>query len=535
MNISIRKVSHTVCKIFALFLLLLSPLYGQISPGDLTNAHAKLEGISNCTKCHELGKQVQASKCLDCHTEIKKLIDENRGYHSSGEVKKKECWDCHSEHHGRTFRIVNFDRGSFDHSKAGFKLTGKHAEVKCNDCHKQEFIQTHEVLSRKNTLLGLSQACKGCHEDVHKGSLGARCDDCHNTASFNKIENFDHSKTAFKLTGAHINVTCNKCHPAQVVNGKKMLKLKGIAFASCVNCHKDVHLGKFGNDCQSCHSTTGFKKINQQAFDHNKTDYPLVGKHRFVNCSKCHGNDLNSKPRHQNCFDCHTDYHNGEFTEGAKIKDCRSCHNLEGFSPSDFTIKEHDKIEFKLTGGHLAVPCKSCHLKSDKWHFKNIGAKCIDCHKNVHGSEITNKFMPDNNCSACHFTEGWNTIKFDHALTAFPLEGRHKDVECGKCHYKEENNIGKIFRFVSLDSKCESCHDDVHMGQFTENGKSNCIGCHTFNNWKPEKFDHNKTRFSIEGAHQKLECSRCHPVITKGSNHYIKYKLEDFRCASCHS
>ena len=535
MNNSTRKISHTLCKILAGFFLFLSPVYGQISPGDLTTAHAKYEGISNCTKCHVLGKQVQASKCLDCHTEIKKLIDKNLGYHSSGEVKKKECWDCHSEHHGRNFRIVNFDRDSFNHSKAGFKLTGKHAEVNCDDCHKQEFIQLHEVISRKNTLLGLNQACRSCHEDVHKGSLGSQCADCHNTSSFKKIENFDHSKTAFKLTGAHINVTCNKCHPAQVVNGKEMLKLKGIAFASCVNCHKDVHLGKFGNDCQNCHSTTGFRNINQKAFDHNKTDYPLEGKHRFVNCSKCHGNDLNSKPRHQNCVDCHTDYHNGEFTEGAKVRDCSSCHNLKGFVPSDFTIKEHDKIEFKLTGSHLAVPCKSCHYKTEKWHFRNIGVKCIDCHKNVHGSEITNKFMQDNNCSACHFTDSWNTIKFDHSLTAFTLEGRHKDVECGKCHYKEENNIGKVFRFVSLDSKCESCHNDVHMGQFTENGKSDCVRCHTFNNWKPEKFDHNKTRFSLEGAHQKLECSRCHPVVIKSNNQYIKYKLEDFRCASCHS
>ena len=240
MKNSTRKISHILCKILAGFFLFFSTVYGQISPGDLTTAHARYEGISNCTKCHVLGKQVQVSKCLDCHTEIKKLIDKNLGYHSSGEVKKKECWDCHSEHHGRNFRIVNFDRDSFDHSKAGFKLTGKHAEVNCDDCHKQEYIQLNEVISRKNTLLGLNQACRSCHEDVHKGSLGSQCADCHNTSSFKKIENFDHSKTAFKLTGVHMNVTCNKCHPAQVVNGKEMLKLKGIAFAACVNCHKDV-------------------------------------------------------------------------------------------------------------------------------------------------------------------------------------------------------------------------------------------------------------------------------------------------------
>ncbi len=41
----------------------------------------------------------------------------------------------------------------------------------------------HEVANRKNTLLGLNPACKDCHEDVHKGLLGANCGNCHNTTS----------------------------------------------------------------------------------------------------------------------------------------------------------------------------------------------------------------------------------------------------------------------------------------------------------------------------------------------------------------
>ncbi len=534
-NSTVRKLLHALRKLYIVFVVFLNPLYAQISPGDLTTAHAKYEGISNCTKCHVLGNQVQTTKCLDCHTEIKKLINEKRGYHSSNEVKSKDCWNCHSEHHGRNFRIVNYKKDEYDHSKTGFKLTGKHAEIKCEDCHKREFIQLQEVRDKKDTYLGLNQVCKTCHEDIHKGALGNQCSNCHNTSDFKKIENFDHSKTAYKLTGAHLNVACIKCHPNEVVNGKEVPKLKGIAFASCENCHKDAHQGKFGHDCQSCHVTTGFTVINQKSFDHNKTNYTLIGKHQLVVCAKCHGNDLNSKPRHQNCVDCHTDYHNGEFSTGAAVRDCSACHNLEGYDPSTFTITEHDKIDFKLTGAHLAVPCKSCHYQVDKWHFRKIGENCIDCHKNVHGTEITDKFMQNNNCSGCHFTDSWNTIKFDHGLTTFALEGKHKDVSCGKCHYKEEDTGNKIFRFVSLNSKCESCHKDIHYGQFIENGNSNCGRCHTFNNWKPDKFNHNQTRFSLEGAHQKLECSRCHPNVSINNNQYIKYKLEDFRCAACHS
>ncbi len=72
-----------------LLLILQTHLLAQISPGDLTTAHAKFEGMSNCTKCHVLGEKVQDSKCLDCHTEIKTLIDQHRGYHSSDEVQEK--------------------------------------------------------------------------------------------------------------------------------------------------------------------------------------------------------------------------------------------------------------------------------------------------------------------------------------------------------------------------------------------------------------------------------------------------------------
>jgi len=101
-------------------------IIAQISPGDLTKAHADLEGISNCTKCHEIGEKVLSSKCLDCHKEIKSLVIANRGYHAYSEVKKRECASCHNEHHGRNFRIVNFNEDDFDHNKTGFKLTGAH-------------------------------------------------------------------------------------------------------------------------------------------------------------------------------------------------------------------------------------------------------------------------------------------------------------------------------------------------------------------------------------------------------------------------
>lgn len=50
----------------------------------------------------------------------------------------------------------------------------------------------------------------------------------------------------------------------------------------------------------------------------------------------------------------------------------------------------------------------------------------------------------------------------------------------------------------------------------------------------PKKFDHNKTNFSLEGAHHKVECAGCHPKVELNGNTFIKFKLDDFKCAACH-
>ena len=124
----------------------------QISPGDLTNAHAELEGIGNCTQCHTLGQQISDSKCLDCHQEIKTRMDEKRGYHASKEVRGKDCATCHSEHHGRRFDMVRFDEDNFDHNLTGYELTGGHNKIDCRECHIPEFIEDRELPGEKKHL-----------------------------------------------------------------------------------------------------------------------------------------------------------------------------------------------------------------------------------------------------------------------------------------------------------------------------------------------------------------------------------------------
>ncbi len=522
-------------KIFLLMIISSLNVHAQISPGDLTSFHSNLEGLSNCTKCHELGKQVFSSKCLDCHREIKTLISKNKGYHSSQDVKSKECWSCHSEHHGRNFRIINFSKENFNHSKAGFILTGSHQKIKCEDCHQPKFISDSKLRKRKNTYLGLSTDCLSCHEDYHQGNLGNNCENCHNTEKFSEVSKFDHDKTNFKLTGEHNNVECSKCHPVEVKNGIKQTKFKGLFFSNCSPCHNDVHKGSLGKDCKSCHITKSFKIMNQSTFDHSKTKFPLIGKHQSVRCNDCHKGSVINKPQFDRCYNCHQDFHKGEFIKNNTLTDCNSCHDEKGFSPSLFTIERHNQLRFQLDGAHLAIPCIGCHKKDEELMFRIASFDCQNCHQNVHGNELTEKYLPGNNCQSCHKTSSWRTITFDHSGTNFDLSGKHKNVDCRDCHYKIGLDNKRRFKFLSIKNDCIECHKDVHFSQFDVNGKTDCYRCHTFENWKAEKFDHNKTRFSLEGAHGKLKCLQCHLSVTINGNTFIKFKLDDFKCASCHS
>jgi ribosomal protein S27E len=233
------------------------------------------------------------------------------------------------------------------------------------------------------------------------------------------------------------------------------------------------------------------------------------------------------------CTDCHQDYHKAEFVVNNLTQNCADCHTENGFRPSLFTIELHNKAKFQITGAHLATPCESCHYQQSLWKFKGTRIECISCHKNIHENELKPEFLPDNNCAFCHQTESWKIINFDHSKTSFQLLGKHKEILCGSCHRKKENETTSII-FKSTKKECESCHNDVHFGQFKVDEVSDCSRCHTFENWKPEKFDHSKTKFNLEGAHEKVDCARCHPKVEMNGNIFTKFKLEDFKCAACH-
>ena len=518
-------------------MLLIAPwgLFAQISPGDLSQAHEKLEGLSNCTQCHVLGEKVTNQKCLACHDEVQSLLAKGEGYHASVEVKGKDCFTCHSEHHGRSFQLIRLDKNSFEHDLTGYKLEGKHKVIKCADCHQSKNIQQTSQKKRESSFLGLQQRCLSCHEDYHQKTLSDDCASCHGFDSFKPATKFDHQQTVFALKGKHQQVNCEKCHTKTEQNGKPFQHFIGIKFASCTDCHNDVHQNKFGPNCSSCHNENSFHQVaGMTNFNHQKTNFPLEGKHRQVNCRSCHQQSLTAPLAHSKCVDCHRDYHNGQFYTQTSKSDCSVCHDVTGFNASSFTIEQHNQLKFKLEGAHLATPCFDCHQKESRWEFRQIGERCVDCHENIHRGKIAEEYMLQENCQLCHNVEKWTDVDFDHQKTGFALSGKHAIADCRSCHFSKEGNKN-VQHFSGLSKDCENCHRDPHRAQFQVDGKTNCANCHWSNAWKPSSFDHDQSRFKLEGQHAQTACVKCHPLVEDQEGAFAKYKLKtDIKCADCH-
>jgi hypothetical protein len=362
----------------------------------------------------------------------------------------------------------------------------------CLDCHKETAVDV-----RQHTGLHGRQRqrpCRECHTD-HRGR----------DAKIAPIDErtFDHDPTDFALRSAHADpkTQCRSCH----VPGKKFREAPG----RCIDCHakKDVHKGRLGNACADCHNENDWKETGK--FDHDKTRFPLRGKHAPpLKCESCH-KDTRYKETPTACIGCHKKEDKHEATLGEK---CADCHTERDWKASKF---DHDKTKFRLRGGHAApkVKCDACH--KDEKSYRKTPTDCYSCHER----DDVHKGQQGKKCESCHDDDTWKKARFDHARTRFPLLGGHLVVACGKCHATQ--------RYKDAKSECIACHDrdDVHKRRLG----TRCETCHNARAWKSWDFNHDRqTKFPLDGAHRKLDCHACHrqPVQTRATL--------PTACISCH-
>ena len=203
----------------------------------LTGAH---EAIT-CDDCHGQGLSGLSSRCGTCHH------DPHVNQFSQA------CDRCH---HTRTWDVP---RNFFLHERTRFPLTGVHAALACESCHRPARLEPAAFTPTE---------CAVCHaRDLRAATPNhvvagfTDCAECHTTTSFSGAT---YTHRFYRLEGAHALADCADCH-----GGRGPLVFQGLASGGqdCLVCHQadfdstasrpgipNHTIGApFGSDCGRCH------------------------------------------------------------------------------------------------------------------------------------------------------------------------------------------------------------------------------------------------------------------------------------------
>lgn len=196
---------------------------------------------ASCVGCHkDLRFAHVATACADCHPDV------HRG------AQGANCESCHSPHgwqnRQRVFEI---------HAASLLPLTGAHATLDCESCHRE---------GPPFEFAAVPSECFACHRqdylrarpDHVRLGFPMSCADCHDTVDFANADFRDHDRLFPIFSGPHQGEwgSCNDCHTTGSFQ----------AF-SCLGCHEhrrsemdDEHrrVGGYRYEsraCLSCHPT----------------------------------------------------------------------------------------------------------------------------------------------------------------------------------------------------------------------------------------------------------------------------------------
>ncbi len=515
MNRRARLVVFTVLilvGITAAVLLTKSSTSDAISPGRLSAAHAAagLDVGEKCSECHVGGGGgLDDDLCLKCHETLAERVEQKQGYHAK--LEGKSCQDCHGEHLGVEASIVRWPAPEKPFEPGGLDAAGKRIERK---------VFPHSVA------------------------------------------------VGFPLEGAHEKLECEKCHRPGLILDPKVIEFSKVTVASgatpapgaptttthlglgkdCATCHVDAHAPTFGKDCAQCHVAATWERAER--FVHDKTRFPLEGKHETVDCAKCHLQPATSKPPAAPkppvptftaipapaavrpfkgvgfgaapakpvtgdtlpvCQSCHASPHRA----GSQAFDrCESCHTeadwKNGGRVAAAATFDHGKTSFALTGAHQQVTCTKCH---DPKLDRAARTSCVDCHEDKHKGAFDREVaIARKSCDLCHSTAAWKPDSYAKDKHPLPLIEGHA-VKCESCHGKEVKFARLPARPPAsvgpLEESCKNCHEDVHKGKLSQD----CASCHGFKSFHLAELSvekHAEIGFPIREAHLKVTCDQCH-------------------------
>ncbi|MFQ6604968.1 MAG: hypothetical protein ACE5D8_05365 [Fidelibacterota bacterium] len=387
-------------------------------------------------------------------------------------------------------------------------------------------------------LLGIMLTSLGLGQERSFNVAGYDCGDCHGAAGWEilTLSGFNHDFTQFPLTGSHKVQDCSACHEGNTIQEKHDFEQ---VTATCSSCHIDVHQLNLGQDCQRCHETNSWQ-VTTLSFDHEQTQFSLLGAHRNVACEQCHTDkpmiDFTSVT--PDCWGCHEDNYMAVAEPSHALAqfdhDCSVCHQprRRSWTPSDF---DHNEF-FELTGAHKLAQndCFKCH----EGVFTGTPRDCRPCHEAqfvATGTEAypnaprhTESDYFAEQCETCHSTVDWLPVDFNHAETGYELTGLHLVATCDQCH----GTAG-----YDLPQDCHGCHQphgiattsilDGTYDHVTHLLPADCTLCHSTIGWDQNHFEH--STFTGE------TCEDCH-LIDHAESTNPPHGNDNIRtdCIACH-
>jgi hypothetical protein len=388
--------------------------------------------------------------------------------------------------------------------------------------------------------------------------------------------NFDHLKTGFALTGAHVQARCESCHLNGIFKGTPRdcasCHVAGMGYSrgnvvrppthvtttlACSACHNTKtyigatfsHQGVAAGTCQSCHngSTASGKPAT-----HIQTSASCDACHRVTawvpaakfdhsgvvagTCATCHGTGkaTGKSPNHiptganQSCDACHTNFTAWRptawnHTQTVVAGQCASCHS-GAFPPADGRPANH--VPYASVAAAAAANCDTCHKGSfttwanGKFHSNvSVSSGCVSCHTLSTGGSYL-------------------------GAVGKPATATHASVtgNCESCHKSTATWAGAKTDHSTFTAAtvCGTCHNGS-----TATGKPathipttvNCFSCHNVSPslWTPTKWNH--TQMPVANA-----CASCHtggypPADGRPTNH-IPYPTVPVaaaaNCDGCH-
>lgn len=443
---------------------------GEESGFNHNNTDFPLTGVHNgpdCIECHANGYVGTSTECKSCHQ------DDFNGTQNPNHSQVGFSTDCASCH---TTTDLDWQPATFADHNSTYALNGAHAAIAndCVECHNGNYNNT------PNTCVGCHQSDFNATASPNHTQVGFSndCATCHSENAWQPAS-FDHDGQYFPIySGTHQGEwnDCVECHTNP----------NNFAEFSCIGCHTNPqtnndHNGVAGyayqsSACLACHPTGD----GASGFDHNATNFPLIGVHNGPDCIDCHANGYAGTSTV--CSSCHmTDYNgtsNPKHTSVGFSTDCASCHSTTDPDWQPATFANHNSV-YALNGAHAAIAndCVDCH----NGNYNNTPNTCVGCHQSDYNStnnpnHSAAQFPTD--CATCHGESNWTPSTFDHDGMYFEIySGKHKDEwnDCIECHTNPNNYADFTCLTCHTNPSTNNDHNGVNGYQYVSTA---CLSCH---------------------------------------------------------